>query len=122
MGEVLFANVVIQELDFYVQQFTKNGINGPCNWYRTRRLNWEEEQSMPAENRAGLQQSVLFIQALGDHILIPEMSKGMEEKISNLTRGEVKASHWALWHTPQETNDLIKKWFEGVVFGGKAKI
>ncbi|KXL49052.1 hypothetical protein M433DRAFT_147658 [Acidomyces richmondensis BFW] len=111
-----------EELDFYVAEFTKNGMNGPCNWYRTRKINWEEEKSMPAANRKGLSQPTLFIQALGDNILIPSMSRGMEERIPNLTRGEVKASHWALWHTPQETNDLIKKWIEGVVLGEKSKI
>lgn len=77
---------------------------------------------MSTENRHGLKQPVLFIQALGDNILIPAMSRGMEDKIPHLTRGEVKASHWALWHTPQETNDIIKSWFEGVVFGGKSKM
>jgi len=116
------ANNVPQELDFYVSEFTKNGMNGPCNWYRTRKINWEEEKSMPAANRKGLSQPTLFIQALGDNILIPSMSRGMEEHIPHLTRGEVKASHWALWHTPQETNDLIKKWIEAVVLGGKSKI
>jgi len=65
---------------------------------------------------------VLFIQAANDSILKPEMSVGMEKAIPNLTRGEVKASHWALWHTPVETNELVRNWFEQVVFGGKSKM
>merc|ERR1712070_35043 len=32
------------------------------------------------------------------------------------------ASHWALWHTPEQTNDTIQKWIEGVVLGGKSKL
>ncbi|KAK4540200.1 hypothetical protein LTR36_009698 [Oleoguttula mirabilis] len=111
-----------EELDYYVAQFGKAGLNGPCNWYRTRRANWEDDNRMPAESREGVKQPTLFIQALHDAILVPAMSKGMEERIPNLTRGEVRAGHWALWQTPQETNDVIKGWFEGVVFGGKSKM
>lgn len=111
-----------EELDYYVEQFSRNGVNGPCNWYRTRKVNWESEKAMSAEQRKGVKQPTLFIQALADSILKPEMSRGMEEKIPNLSRGEVKASHWALWHTPVETNQIIKDWFEGVVFGGKSKM
>jgi len=111
-----------EELEYYVQRFTATGMNGPCNWYRTRLVNWESEKAMPAEARKGVKQPTLFLQALADGVLRPEMSRGMEDKIPNLTRGEVNASHWALWHTPQETNDLIKRWFEQVVFGGKSKI
>lgn len=62
------------------------------------------------------------MQANYDSILTPALSIGMEDRVPNLTRGEVPSSHWALWHTPRETNDIIKSWFEGVVFGGKAKI
>ena len=111
-----------EEMGYYVQRFAVTGINGACNWYRTRRVNYESEKAMPAEAKKGVKQPTLFIQALGDTVLKPEMSKGMEEKIPKLTRGEVKASHWALWHTPKETNEIIKGWFEQVVFGGKSKI
>ena len=77
---------------------------------------------MPKERRNWIEQPTLFIQALKENILIPELSKGMEKAIPNLTRGEVPASHWALWHTPEETNAIIKRWFQGVVFGGKSKL
>lgn len=111
-----------QEMDYYTAQFTTTGLHGPCNWYRTRKLNWEEEKALISSGRTGIQQPTLFIQALYDNILKPGMSAGMEKSIPNLTRGEVKASHWALWHTPKETNEIIKNWVEGVVFGGKSKL
>ncbi|TKA34424.1 hypothetical protein B0A54_15256 [Friedmanniomyces endolithicus] len=111
-----------EEMDYYVKQFLKNGIHGPCNWYRTRKLNHEDDQQLPDPAKSGVQQPVLFIQALYDNVLKPEMSKGMERSIKHLTRGEVPASHWALWHTPQKTNKLIKDWVEGVVLGGKSKL
>lgn len=100
----------------------KNGVNGPCNWYRTRKVNFEDEKDMPAEQRKGIKQPTLFIQATKDNVLTPDLARGMEKAIPNLSTREVPASHWALWHTPQETNDILKEWFEGVVFGGKSKL
>ncbi|KAK5740357.1 hypothetical protein LTR17_004620 [Elasticomyces elasticus] len=111
-----------EEMDYYVKEFLKNGINGPCNWYRTRKANHEDDQQLPAAQKSGPKQPTLFVQALYDSVLKPEMSKGMERQLPNLTRGEVPATHWALWHTPQQTNNLIKDWIEGVVLGGKSKL
>ncbi|KAH9823658.1 hypothetical protein Tdes44962_MAKER04620, partial [Teratosphaeria destructans] len=103
------------ELEFYVDAFARNGLEGPCNWYRTRRINFEDELRMPAEDRQGLRQPVLFVQARRDEILIPAMSRGMEERIPRLTRAEVDAGHWVLWQRPGEVNELIGAWLEGVV-------
>ena len=108
-------------------------------------MNYEDEQKLPAEQAKGIKQPTLFIQALKDNVLTPELSKGskcdvkcqlgqytatfanhvlpsVSKSIPDLTSAEVPASHWALWHTPQETNDIIKRWFEGVVLGGKSKL
>lgn len=32
-------------------EFLKNGIRGPCNWYRTRRVNYEDELAIPQSQR-----------------------------------------------------------------------
>ncbi|KAK5110183.1 hypothetical protein LTR62_006179 [Meristemomyces frigidus] len=111
-----------EELDYYVDQFMLNGMNGPCNWYRNRLSNFEEEKNMPAAQKNGIQQPVLFIQCTHDSVLRPEMSKNMEKSIPNLTRGEVPSSHWGLWHNADKTNEIIKNWIEGVVLGGKSKL
>lgn len=100
----------------------KNGIRGPCNWYRTRRVNYDDERGLPASQRAGVQQPVLFVFATGDMILSEDLQKGMDKAIPNLTKGSVPASHWALWHTPGQTNELIGKWVEGVVLGKASKL
>lgn len=105
-----------------MKEFMRNGIHGPCNWYRTRKVNWEDEKDLPAERRKTIKQPTLYILATKDGILTREMSKGMERSIPNLTRGEVPGSHWALWHTPAEVNAIVKDWIEGVVLGGKSKL
>lgn len=105
-----------------MKEFMKNGINGPCNWYRTRKVNWEEELSLPAANKTVIKQPTLYVLATRDDVLTREMSKNMEKVVPNLTRGEVPAGHWALWQTPEKTNEIIKNWIQGVVLGGKSKL
>lgn len=111
-----------EELRYYVGEFVRNGLEGPCNWYRTRRLNWEDDQNLSEEGRRGLKQPTLYVLAAKDNILTREMSRGMEKAIPNLTRAEVQAGHWALWQTPEETNAILKDWLQGVVLGGRSKL
>ena len=89
------------------------------NWYRQRRTNWEKDQALLS--RKQITQSVLFIQATHDGVLKPEMSKSMEKFIPKLTRGEVKAAHWALTQKPEECNTIIRQWFEGQGLVAKKK-
>lgn len=89
------------------------------NWYRQRRTNWEEDQALLS--RKQITQPVLFIQATRDGVLKPEMSKNMETFIPKLTRGEVKAAHWALTQMPEEVNAIISQWLEGQGLVGKKR-
>jgi pimeloyl-ACP methyl ester carboxylesterase len=85
-------------------------------------VNWEEDQGLL--DKKVINQPVLFVQATYDSVLKPEMSKGMEHFIPNMTRGEVAASHWALTQKPADTNEIIRQWFvaQGLVSGsGKEK-
>lgn len=88
------------------------------NWYRTRRANYEDELEMPEAQRNRIEQPVLFVQALKDNVLVPAMSKGMENVIPKLTRAEVPTGHWALWQAPQQVNEIVGRWLEGLSSGG----
>lgn len=50
------------------------------------------------------------------------MSKGMDRYLPNLTRGEVKASHWALTQTPNEVNAIIARWFDTQGLGVRSSL
>ncbi|KAF2215380.1 hypothetical protein CERZMDRAFT_35570 [Cercospora zeae-maydis SCOH1-5] len=106
------------EFAYYLDAFMKNGIHGPCNWYRTRQINYEEDLLLPSETRNLIQQPTLYILATRDMVLTREMSAKMEKAVPNLTRGEVPGTHWALWHTPDAVNGILKGWLEGTVLGG----
>jgi pimeloyl-ACP methyl ester carboxylesterase len=101
-----------EELDFYVKEFSRHGMNGPLNWYRNRRIAYEEELALLDNGRSThkFKIPVLFIAAMKDTVLKPEMSAGLEKFCDNLTRGEVKASHWALTQTPCEVNEILRGW------------
>jgi soluble epoxide hydrolase / lipid-phosphate phosphatase len=112
-----------KDMDFYVQEFVRNGMRGPLNWYRTRKINFEEEQ--PLARRAAeegghkFQMPTMFITALQDRVLLPSMSAGMEKHFAGeLTRREVDSAHWAMLARPREINAHIEEWIEGVVMKG----
>jgi len=58
---------------------------------------------------------VLFVCASNDGALPPSLSQGMEKHFRSLTRGEVEASHWALWEKPGEINRYIGEWLVGQI-------
>ena len=99
-------------MEHYVQTFRRNGLAGPCNWYRTRELNWRDDLELPVEVRHVIRQPTLYIFASKDNILTRETSAGMERAVPHLTRAEVPAGHWALWQTPRQTNDILQRWLE----------
>jgi len=102
-------------LDYYVKEYARHGIHSTLNWYRTRKVNWEEDLALLGKETLTI--PTLFVQATYDSVLKPEMSKSMEAFLPNLTRGEVPATHWALTQKPDEVNSIIKKWLEDQGFG-----
>ncbi|OQE27268.1 hypothetical protein PENSTE_c004G05071 [Penicillium steckii] len=101
------------ELDFYAAEFARNGVHGPLNWYRTRKVNYEEELAILGRR---IEIPVLFIQALRDPALPPHLGKSMNKHIPDLTLRQVDTAHWALWEKPEEVNLILQEWLKGVVF------
>ncbi|XP_042636600.1 bifunctional epoxide hydrolase 2 [Orycteropus afer afer] len=99
-----------EELQFYVQQFKKSGFRGPLNWYRNMDRNWKwgckgvgRKILIPA----------LMVTAENDQVLIPEMSKHMEDWIPHLKRGHIKdCGHWTQMDRPAELNQILIEWLE----------
>lgn len=114
------------ELDYYVNEYARHGVNGPLNWYRTREVNYMNEWrdffrsgmnvGPQAQEEMKLKQEVLYVLAKKDQALKPWMAANMEKRIPNLTRGEVDAGHWALWERPEECNRIIEGWLNEKVF------
>ncbi|KAA8648145.1 hypothetical protein EYZ11_002689 [Aspergillus tanneri] len=108
-----------EELEYYATEFARHGLRGPCNWYRTREINYKEELAI-LDRR--ITAPVLFIQALKDAALPPHYGRGMTKTIPHLTFKQINTSHWALWERPKEVNEMIAWWLEEVVFTGPRAI
>lgn len=105
-----------EELDYYAEQYALRSapeLRGPLNWYRTRPLNFETEKPL-AEKKAKIDAPALFITATKDVALPPSMSAGMDQYFTKLTRGEVVASHWALWEATEQVNSHVAEWLKKV--------
>ncbi|KAF7162558.1 hypothetical protein CNMCM5623_007804 [Aspergillus felis] len=53
---------------------------------------------------------VLFIQALKDLSLPPQLAEGMGEVIPQLTIEKIDTGHWALVEDPETINGIIAGW------------
>ncbi|TLS30780.1 hypothetical protein PpBr36_03551 [Pyricularia pennisetigena] len=112
-----------EELDFYADRYARNGMRGPTNWYRVRKVNFEDEQALlerkrkQAEETGGepkIKTPSLFISASRDVALPPAMSANMDKSFESLTRGHVDASHWALVEAAAEVNAIILSFLDSV--------
>ncbi|XP_075411818.1 bifunctional epoxide hydrolase 2 isoform X2 [Tenrec ecaudatus] len=106
----LSTMVTEEDILFYVQQFKKSGFRGPLNWYRNIDRNWrwgckgaERKILIPA----------LMVTAENDPVLLPEMSKHMENWIPHLKRGHIKdCGHWTQMDRPAELNQILIEWLD----------
>ncbi|KAJ5537197.1 hypothetical protein N7513_010383 [Penicillium frequentans] len=105
-----------EELKYYGQEYSRHGIHAPLNWYRTRKINFEDELSIVGRK---ITAPTLFIQALRDEALPPHLGKAMSKQIPRLDLKQVDTAHWALWEKPEEVNAIISEWLKDVAFTGK---
>jgi soluble epoxide hydrolase / lipid-phosphate phosphatase len=97
-----------EEVEFYVAEYARKGMHGPLNWYRTTRVNWEEERELAADkDRVRIKVPSMIITASRDAALPPSMTAGMERWFDKLERREVEAGHWALWQAAQGVNNHV---------------
>ncbi|KAM6220502.1 bifunctional epoxide hydrolase 2 [Rhynchocyon petersi] len=102
-----------EDIQFYVQQFKKTGFRGPLNWYRNMDANWK--WGCKGSGRKILIPA-LMVTAEKDRVLIPEMSKHMEDWIPHLKRGHIKdCGHWTQMDKPAELNQILIEWLDADV-------
>ncbi|KAI2776406.1 alpha/beta-hydrolase [Daldinia loculata] len=99
-------------LDFYVSEYQIKGVRGPLSWYRTAKINFEDELPIAQAGGHRFTMPTLFVQALKDAVLVPSLSEGMEKYFDKLTRAEVDTDHWAMLEDPTAVNKVIQSWIE----------
>lgn len=102
--------VPAEELDHHADEQARNGLRGPLNWYRTRKINFDDERVLSHNPKFEL--PALFISALNDVAIRPEMAAGMKQYFTNLTWQDIKSGHWAMLEVPDQVNDAVEKWLK----------
>ncbi|XP_070814130.1 bifunctional epoxide hydrolase 2 [Chaetodon trifascialis] len=98
------------DLQYYVSQYKERGFRRPLNWYRNGEADWRWMCSRPT---AKLLMPALMVTAGKDQVLLPELSKGMDDLIPNLSRGHIEdCGHWTQMERPAETNRILISWLK----------
>jgi pimeloyl-ACP methyl ester carboxylesterase len=104
-----------EEMEFYADEYVRNGIRGPLCWYKTGRVNYEEERTLLEESKVRVTMPALMVVASRDSALPPAMAAGMGQHCDSLVTRQVDATHWALWEAAAETNKHIGEFLEGLL-------
>lgn len=96
------------ELEYYVQEFTRTGFRGGLNRYRNMDLDWEQLERLAD---AEVQQPALFIAGDQDVVLQFIPLEPMREKVPNLTETPLipGCGHWTQQERPAEVNEALMK-------------
>lgn len=108
-----------EELDYYVEQYSRNFWHGPLNWYKIRKVNYEDEKNLVKET---IDVPVFFVGAEYDAALPPSMALSQPNYIKDLTTREVKSGHFVMAEAPEEIRERLEEWIREVCLGGKSKL
>jgi pimeloyl-ACP methyl ester carboxylesterase len=105
-GEALMSP---QELQVFIDTFSRTGFTGGINWYRNFTRNWVLTGTMEPKVRA----PGLMIMAEDDVVLRPAMADGMERFVPDLEKVLIKnCGHWTQQERPEETSRAMIDWLK----------
>jgi len=98
-----------EELEVFIQTFTRTGFTGGINWYRNLTRNWELSGTMEQKVHV----PGLMIMAEDDVVLAPAMAEGMERFVPDLEKVLIRnCGHWTQQEHPEETNRAMIDWLK----------
>ncbi|KAI0400838.1 Alpha/Beta hydrolase protein [Xylaria palmicola] len=108
--------VSAEVVEHYVREFSRHGLRGPCNWYRTRELNADDEEVLAADGFR-FPMPAMLLMADKDEALPPWMAMGQEQHFAAGLKLETLAgcSHWAMIQKPAEVNKHIGDFVRSVL-------
>ncbi|CAK7567503.1 MAG: hypothetical protein SEPTF4163_005468 [Sporothrix epigloea] len=101
-----------EELDYYAIEFARHGLQGPTNWYRTQKYNFDDEREIVCSDDKARQQirvPSLMLSATSDTALPPILTDRMDRYFSTLTKVQIPGGHWVLWESSGAVNEQIKR-------------
>ncbi|KAI0881872.1 epoxide hydrolase [Annulohypoxylon maeteangense] len=112
------ATTVSKEvIDFYVQEHSRNGFHGPCNWYRTRTLNADDDLELAKRPDPRVTIPAMLVMAEKDAALPPRLAEGQDKLFTAGLKSEVvsNAGHWVMIEAPEAVNKHIGDFVKSVL-------
>jgi len=95
------------ELQVFVDTFTRTGFTGGINWYRNMSRNWQCSAALDPVVRM----PSLMIMAENDAVLPPALADGMEALVPDLEKYLVRdCGHWTQQEKPDEVSAKLIDW------------
>ena len=101
-GEPLMSD---EEMDVFVEAFTKGGFTGPINWYRNITRNWETSADLP--QRIDVPCGMIY----GKYDIVPK-ARDISEYVPNLEIITLECGHWIQQEKPDEVNAFLLDWLK----------
>ncbi|KAK7224541.1 hypothetical protein V2G26_012544 [Clonostachys chloroleuca] len=99
------------DIDFYAKRFHINGMRGPFNWYRTRRMDWEDELPFLKNGSIKYKMPVLFMPATKEpDTMPPDIWTDMGDYFVSLKIQELDSNHFAHWEAADKVNEALATW------------
>ncbi|KNC96284.1 uncharacterized protein SPPG_08436 [Spizellomyces punctatus DAOM BR117] len=95
-----------QEFEYYCRQFARRSFHGGLNYYRTRRVNFDDERDCPRE----VSHQALMIVATADPALPVSMARKMNKYVKNMELKTIEAAHWVQMERTAELNEMLAEW------------
>ncbi|KAF9551311.1 hypothetical protein EC957_009195 [Mortierella hygrophila] len=104
------------ELDYMVQEYSHSGYRGPLNYYKTRRINFDDELAhVPHKHQHIIHTPSWMILAKNDPYLLPQMANGMEKVIPGVKFATIDAGHFCMTEKVEEVNQALKTAVEDLI-------
>jgi len=101
-GEPLTSD---EEMNIFVEAFTKGGFTGPINWYRNITRNWEMSADLP--QRIDVPCGMIY----GKYDVVPK-GGDLSQYVPNLEIITLECGHWIQQEKPDEVNAFLLRWLK----------
>ncbi|RHZ48817.1 hypothetical protein Glove_541g43 [Diversispora epigaea] len=100
-----------KELDYYVAQYKTHGFHGGLNWYKTRKVNFQDEKG----TRKQIHHPALMVTAGKDLHIHPSTTKNMHKFCKDLSIKNIENSgHWVMLEQANQLHEYLDEFLEYV--------
>ncbi len=96
-----------EDMQVFVETFTRTGFTGGINWYRNMSRNWQRAATLDHTVRV----PSLMVMAEDDAVLPPSAADGMEAIVPDLEKYLIRdCGHWTQQEQPEDLSNKLIEW------------